>query len=154
MTSSSNLVSNASPKYFLASPKRIVGLSLSACGLLLGFLCLGRAVETALDRDPTRQGKRETITAGLLLGLPTTVGALWMMGSLERDRRLAHSKRLQSLFYKALQANNGRINAMQFAMLAEVSLSEAQQCLDTWAGPMNADFDIDESGVIVYCFTV
>ena len=77
-----------------------------------------------------------------------------MMSTLERDRRLAYSKRLQALFYTALQANDGRINAMQFAMLAEVSLSEAQHCLDTWAGPMNADFDIDESGVIVYCFTV
>ena len=140
--------------YKQASLKRMVGFGLSALGLTLGFLCLGRAVETALDKDPARQDKRETITAGVLLGLPVTVGALWMMSSLERDRRLAYSQRLQALFYKALQANNGRINAMQFAMLAEVSLGEARRCLDTWAGPMNADFDIDEAGVVVYCFTL
>ncbi|MEL7227737.1 MAG: hypothetical protein AAGL17_23630, partial [Cyanobacteria bacterium J06576_12] len=118
------------------STRRVAGYSLSALGLMLGFLCLGRAVETALDKDPTRQGKRETITAGILIGLPVTAGALWAMSSLERDRRLAYSQRLQALFYKALQANEGRINAIQFAMLAEVSLGEAQQCLDAWAGPM------------------
>ncbi|MEO1386001.1 MAG: hypothetical protein AAFV85_01345 [Cyanobacteria bacterium J06634_6] len=137
-----------------ASSKRIVGLGLSTFGLLLGFLCLGRAVETALDKNPQRQNKRETITAGLLLGLPTTLGAAWMMGSLERERKLAYSKRLQALFYKALKANDGKINAIQFAMLAQVSLAEAQQCLNEWAGPMNADFDIDEAGVIMYCFTL
>ncbi|MEM9149941.1 MAG: hypothetical protein AAGB19_05755 [Cyanobacteria bacterium P01_F01_bin.3] len=134
------------------SPKRIAGYGLSAFGLLLGFLCLGRAVETALDKESVRQNKRETITVGILLGLPTSVGALWMMSSLEGERRLAYSQRLQALFYKALQANNGRIDAIQFAMLAEVSLGEAQRCLDAWAGPMNADFDIDEAGVVVYCF--
>ncbi|MGD1864212.1 MAG: hypothetical protein ACFB0D_06620 [Phormidesmis sp.] len=136
------------------SAKRIAGFGLSALGLVLGFLCLGRAVETAFDTDPARQNKRETITAGILLGLPVSVGALWMMSALESDRRLAYSQRLQALFYKALQANNGRINAIQFAMLAEVSLGEARQCLDAWAGPMNADFDIDEAGVVVYCFTL
>ncbi|MEO0887963.1 MAG: hypothetical protein AAFY54_18830, partial [Cyanobacteria bacterium J06648_10] len=69
-------------------------------------------------------------------------------------RKLAYSKRLQALFYKALKANDGKINAIQFAMLAQVSLAEAQQCLNEWAGPMNADFDIDEAGVIMYCFTL
>lgn len=141
-----------SPKQ--AASRRMVGLGLSTVGLVLGFLCLGRAVETALDKNPARQNKRETITAGILLGLPVSIGALWMMSSLEGDRRLAYSQRLQALFYKALQANEGRINAIQFAMLAEVSLGEAQQCLDTWAGPMNADFDIDEAGVVVYCFNL
>ncbi|MGD1897167.1 MAG: hypothetical protein ACFB16_09485 [Phormidesmis sp.] len=138
----------------MTASKRILGFSLSAFGLVLGFLCLGRAVETAFDSDPARQNKRETITAGLLLGLPATAGALWMLSALERDRKLAYSQRLQALFYKALKANDGRINAIQFAMLAEVSLSEAQHCLDAWAGPMNADFDVDEAGVIMYCFNV
>ena len=137
-----------------AASKRIAGLGLSAVGLLLGFLCLGRAVETALDQNPQRQNKRETITAGLLIGMPVTVGALWVLKSLEQERKLAYSQRLQALFYKALKANDGKINAFQFAMLAQVSLSEAQNCLNAWAGPMNADFDIDEAGVIVYCFNV
>ncbi|MGB3671069.1 MAG: hypothetical protein WBG63_03010 [Phormidesmis sp.] len=138
----------------MASAKRIIGIGLSTVGLALGFLCLGRAGEAALNRDLSQQKKRETVVAGLLLGITSTVGASWMLKTLERNHELAYSQRLQSLFYKTLKANSGRINAIQFAMIAEVSLSEAQHCLDSWAGPMNAEFNIDEAGVIVYCFNV
>lgn len=136
----------------MTSAKRVVGLGLSALGLGLGFLCLGRAVETALDSDPTRLHKRETITAGLLMGVPVTIGAGLMLSALERDRKQVRSARLQSLFYKALQANEGKINPIQFAMLGQISLAEAQKCLDDWAGPLNADFIIDEAGVVIYRF--
>lgn len=132
--------------------KRITGIGLSAVGLLLSFLCLGRAVETALDRNPNRQGKRETVLAGLLIGLPAGAGALWMLRDLERDRTLIQSKKLQALFYKAIKANDGRISAVQFAMLSQVSLEEAKAYLDTWARAMNAQFDVDESGLVIYCF--
>ncbi len=132
--------------------RRITGIGLSAVGLLLSFLCLGRAVETALDRNPNRQGKRETVLAGLLIGLPAGAGALWMLRDLERDRTLTHSQKLQSLFYKAVRANDGRISAAQFAMLSQISLDEAKAFLDSWAGAMDAHFDVDETGLVVYCF--
>ena len=132
--------------------KHVAGVGLSALGLLLGLLCLGRAAETALDTDPNRLDKRETITAGLLLGIPCTAGAAWMLAGGEIRRRKARSQRMQTLFYKALKANNGKINPLQFAMLAEVSLAEAQKCLNDWAGPLNADFEVDEAGVVEYCF--
>ncbi len=137
----------------IGATKRIVGIGLSTLGLALGFLCVGRAVETALTNSP-QQDKQKTVAAGLLLGIPAATGAVWMLKSLERDRTLSRSQRLQALFYKALKANDGRINAIQFALLAEVSLSEAKHCLDAWAMMMNADFDIDEAGVTVYCFNV
>ncbi|MEN8443534.1 MAG: hypothetical protein ABG776_00820 [Cyanobacteria bacterium J06555_13] len=136
----------------MTSPKRVAGIGLSALGLMLGFLCLGRAAETALDTDPTREDRRETVTAGLLIGIPVTVGAALMLVNVERDRKYARTQRLQSLFYKALKANNGKINPIQFAMLGQISLSEAQNCLDAWAGPLNADFMIDDAGVVMYCF--
>lgn len=138
----------------MASAKRIAGLGLSGLGLLLGFLCIGRAIETALDKDPNRLDKRETITAGLLLGIPITASALWMIRDLERSRKLAESERLQALFYKALKANNGRINPLQFAMIGQISVDEARDCLDAWAAPLNADFQVDEAGVVMYCFNV
>ncbi|MGB3293054.1 MAG: hypothetical protein WBB01_08715 [Phormidesmis sp.] len=136
----------------MTSAKRTVGIGLSTCGLLLGLLCLGRAVETALNKDLNRLNQSKTVTAGLLLGIPTTVGALWILKDSERSLKLTQSQRLQSLFYKALKANNGRINAIQFAMLGQVSLAEAQTCLDAWAGLLNADFQVDESGIVMYCF--
>ena len=132
--------------------KRVLAYGTGALGLLLGFLCLGRAVETALDNNPNRLNKRETITAGLLLGIPCTAGSLWMLGALRRRERLRHSQRLQTLFYKAIRANDGQINPLQFAMLAQVSVDEAKDCLNAWAQQLNADFKIDEAGIVMYCF--
>lgn len=136
----------------MTKSRHIAGVGLSAVGLLLGFLCLGRAAETALDTDPTRLHKRETVTAGLLLGIPCTAGAGLLLLDLESRRRRNRTQRMQTLFYKAVKANDGKINPLQFAMLAEVSLSEAQKCLNDWAGPLNADFEVDEAGVVEYCF--
>ncbi len=136
------------------SIKRIMGVGLPAMGLVLGFLCLGRALETALDKNPNRLDKRETITAGLLIGIPCTVGSLLMLRSVERDRKLLQSKQLQRLFCKALRANNGRINAYQFSLLAGITVADAKDFLDGWAGPLDAAYQVDESGVMVYCFNV
>jgi len=137
----------------MPTAKHILGFGLSTLGLTLGFFCMGRAVRAALTPEP-QPSRREATAAGLLLGGPTVVGAAWMLKALERDRTLASSRRLQTLFYKVLKANEGRIDAIQFALLAEVSLSEAKDCLDAWAAMLNADFDIDEIGVTVYCFNV
>ena len=131
--------------------KRIVGIGLSTCGLLLGFLCVGKGIETAFNRESDRLNQ-PTATAGLLLGVPTTIGALWILKDLERDLHLTQSKRLQALFYKALKANNGQINAIQFAMLGQVSFADAQACLEAWASLMNADLQVDDAGVVMYCF--
>lgn len=127
-------------------------MGLSALGLALGFLCLGRALETALGFNPNRLNQREPVTAGVLIGVPTATGALWLLRSLQRDRTLIHSKRLQLLFYKVLKANSGKISAIQFAMLAQVPLVDAKYFLDDWAVALSAEFQVDEAGTVVYCF--
>jgi hypothetical protein len=136
------------------SMKRIMGVGLPALGLVIGVLCLGRSLETALDKNPNRPNKPETITAGLLLGIPCMAGSLWLLGAVERDRKLVHSQRLQSLFYQAISANNGRINPLQFAMLAEIPVEQAKDFLEAWAGSLNADCHLDDTGLRVYCFKV
>jgi hypothetical protein len=136
------------------SMKRIIRVGLPALGLVIGILCLGRSLETVLDKDPNRLNKPETITAGLLLGIPCLAGALWLLGAVERDRKLVHSQRLQSLFYKAVRANNGQINPLQFAMLAEIPVEKAKDFLEAWAVSLNADYRIDDTGLMVYRFKV
>ena len=131
--------------------KHIVGIGFSTCGLLLGFLCIGKGVETAFSKDVNHLDQ-PTATVGLLLGLPTTVGALWILKDLKRDLQLTQSQQLQALFYKALRANNGQISAIQFAMLGQVSFADAQTCLEAWARLMNADLQVDDAGVVMYCF--
>ena len=132
--------------------KRAVGFGFAGFGLLLGFLCVGRAIETALDSNPNRLDKRETVVAGLLLGVPCAAGGLWMLSALKKRERLRYSRRLQTVFYKAIKANNGRISPLQFSLLGQISVDEAKDCLDAWARSLNADFKIDEAGVMVYCF--
>ncbi len=142
------------------SMKRIMGVGLPVLGLVIGVLCLGRAffvgatptLETALDKNPNRLNKPEIITAGLLLGIPCTAGSLWMLNTFNRDHKIAQSQRLQVLFYKAIKANNGSINALQLAMLAEISVEDAKTFLDAWAEPLNADYQIDDTGLMVYRF--
>ena len=136
----------------MGSAKRMAGIGLSTVGLSLSLLCLSQALETVIDRNPNRQGDRETGLVGLLIGLPVGAGALWMLRDLERDRNLICSKRLQSLFYRAIKANDGRISAVQFAMLSQVSLVDAKAFLDAWSSPLNAHFEVDQSEAMVYCF--
>lgn len=133
--------------------KRITGLGFAGLGLLLGLLCIGRAIETALDKT-TQDDKRQTVTIGLLLGLPCTAGSLWMLGALQRQQRLMHSKQLQTVFYQALKANDGKINPLQLATLGQISVDDAQDCLEVWAQQLNADLKIDEAGIVVYCFNL
>jgi hypothetical protein len=142
--------------------KRITGIGLPALGLALGLLCLGRAVETAVDDRVDSRDRKSTITAGLLIGVPTTLGALWMLRDWEKgdrwDRLIRHkltgNEPLQTIFCKALKANNGKINPIQFALLGQISLAEAQACLKAWADPLGAKTQVDKAGVVMYCFNL
>jgi hypothetical protein len=142
--------------------KRITGIGLSALGLALGLLCLGRAVETAIDDKVEQRDRQATLTTGLGIGIPTTLGALWMLRDWQRgdrwDRLIRHKlighEPLQAIFCKALKANNGKINPIQFALLGQISLAEAQACLKAWADPLGAKTQVDEAGVVVYCFNL
>lgn len=139
-------------------------MGISALGLAIGMLCLGRAVEAGLQEKGDRTQRTETISAGLAVGFSTTVGALWMLRDSERSyrtqkrlRELSQHKhiacqRLQSIFYKALKANEGRINAIQLALVGQISLTDAQVYLETWANLLGANAQADSAGVTLYCF--
>ncbi|MEL6161731.1 MAG: hypothetical protein AAFQ40_11415 [Cyanobacteria bacterium J06623_5] len=132
--------------------KRSVGIGLSAVGLLLSFACFSRVAKTMLDPEPAIADKLETLSIGLLVGLPSTVGAITILRTVKREQGLVLAQRLHDLFGRAVIANSGRISAAQFAMLAGLSLDEAQVCLEAWADFLDADAEVDEAGQVVYCF--
>ncbi|MGB3300799.1 MAG: hypothetical protein WBA76_21245 [Phormidesmis sp.] len=142
--------------------KRILGVGLPTFGLIIGFLCLGRAVfvgaaptlETALTKTSHRSNKSQTIAAGLLLGIPCMVGSLWMLRAFKSNHELIQSQRIQMLFYKAVKANEGSINPLQLAMLAEITVEDAKTFLEAWSGPLAADCQTDETGLTVYRFSL
>lgn len=120
--------------------------------LLLGFWCLGRVLETSLNRDPRILDKRETLTAGLLLGLPATVGGTWLLWEQRRQRRQQAAQHLRQIFFRSVTAGRGRVTPLQFAIAANLEGAAANAYLRDRSLEYNATFDIDDDGNITYCF--
>ncbi|MEL6326376.1 MAG: hypothetical protein AAFQ61_05665 [Cyanobacteria bacterium J06626_23] len=120
--------------------------------LLLGFFCLGRAIETSLDSNPNRLDKRETITAGLLLGVPAAVGGAWLLLDARRQRQTAETKRLRETFFELVQVGQGQMTALQFAIAAQIDGDKAKAYLSDRSREYDATFQVDDEGTIVYCF--
>lgn len=121
--------------------------------LLIGFWSLGRSLETALDRNPNRLGKRETITAGLLIGLPATVGGSWLIADARRRKRLQQERHLRQAFFQVLQLGEGKVTPLQLSMAAGLAGEEAKVYLDQRAREFDATFHVEEDGGLVYCFS-
>ena len=120
--------------------------------ILLGFWCLGRVMETALDRSPDRLDKRETITAGVLIGVPATAGGAWLALDTRRQRHLAEGKRLRQIFFKLVKAGRGKVTALRFSMEAQIDGDVAKAYLNTLSREYDATFQVDNEGGITYCF--
>jgi ribosomal protein L7/L12 len=120
----------------------------------MGVLCLGRALETGLDRNPNRLNKGETITAGLLLGVPSTGMGTWLVADLRRQRRQQEAQRLQGTFFQLVKAGRGKVTPLRFAMEAQVDGETAKQYLSDRALEYDATFQVDDDGGITYCFNL
>lgn len=122
--------------------------------LLLGFWCLGRVVETGLDPNPNRLGKRETMTAGLLVGVPAATGGAWLAFDIRRQRRLAAAKQLQDTFFRLVKAGRGKVTALRFSMEAQIDGEQAKAYLSDRSREYDATFQVDSEGGITYCFNL
>ncbi|WP_204139118.1 hypothetical protein [Halomicronema sp. CCY15110] len=120
--------------------------------LLLGFWCLGRAVETRLNRNPNILDQRETITAGLLLGLPAVTGGSWLLWDVRRQRRQQAEHRLRQIFFDLVQTHRGQVSPLQFAIAAQLNGDAANAYLRDRSVEFNATFEVDAAGNITYCF--
>ncbi|MDB9527607.1 ribosomal protein L7/L12 [Oscillatoria sp. CS-180] len=128
---------------------KIVGASAL---FLLGFWCLGRAVETSLDRNPNRLGQRETITAGILLGVPATGGGGWLLWDSRRQHQLQEEERLKNTFFQLVKAGRGKITPLRFSMEAQIDGSQAKAYLSDRSMEYDATYQVDVEGNITYCF--
>ncbi len=122
--------------------------------LLLGFICLGRALETSLDQNPDRLHKRETITAGILLGLPTAVGGTWLALNSRRHHQTAEANRLRAIFFELVNAGEGQLTVLQFAMAAQMDGDKAKAYLSDRSQEYDGTFQVDDEGTILYCFAL
>jgi hypothetical protein len=62
------------------------------------------------------------------------------------------AERLQNLFYEVVQANQGSVTVMQFAIAAGLSGEAAKTYLDQQAEQFEATFEVSDNGTIYYQF--
>ncbi len=143
-------------------------LSLSASAILQKIsiqktnIWIQGEVESIPDLSTQEISKIEnTAVGGLILGVPSLILGGWLTLGLYRQSQQEKKaldqqvkERLQSLFYRMIQENNGRITLLGFAMQSQLPASVAKQYLDDQAKLFNANFKISEEGGISYHFEV
>lgn len=133
---------------------RIVKQLAAVALLVMGFWCLARAVETGLDRNPNRLEKRETVTAGILLGLPAIGFGGWLGVDAHLQQKREERDRLQGIFFQLVKAGKGYIAPIRFSMETGLTGEAAIDYLNQRARVYNADFQVDDTGGITYYFNL
>jgi len=105
-----------------------------------------------LNRNPNILDQRETIAAGLLLGVPAVTGGGWLLWDVRRQQRLQADRRLRQIFFHLVQTRNGQVTPLQLAMAAQLDGDAANAYLRDRSLEFNATFEVDDVGNIIYCF--
>lgn len=138
--------------------------------LLLGFVFLLLPAST-VDRGskqnqnmpicstPNVNEARDTAIGGLILGVPSVLLGGWLaLGAYRQGQQEKKAiaqqagDRLHSTFFRLLQAGNGYITILQFALEAQLTATAARQYLDEKAKEFDATFDVSNEGAISYYF--
>ena len=123
-----------------------------------------------MSRLPSQSFDAEHITLRLGLGLAVAIAGLlliwllklllpWLLllatgiaGWYRWQRHRDFQRRLYSCFYDCLPSYQGRISALDFAMAAHITGSQARKFLDARAQDFFADFEPTNYGDILYTF--
>ncbi|BAY09352.1 hypothetical protein [Calothrix sp. NIES-2098] len=131
------------------------------CFLLFGVpFSVGMMVDI-LNPKTSPKGKHDAIAALTILTLPSTALGGWMIWSLRQQNRkeqallvASEQKRLNLVFLELVDNNAGSITVFQMARYAEISIQDAKQYLDEKSKELNASFEVNEEGNILYKFSV
>lgn len=138
--------------------------------LLLGLVFLLLPAST-LDRGsnqnknmpicstPDVNEARDSAIGGLILGVPSVLLGGWLaLGAYRQGQQEKKAiaqqagDRLHSAFFELLQAGNGYVTILQFALEAQLTATAARQYLDEKAKEFDATFDVSNEGAISYYF--
>ncbi|MEO1375079.1 MAG: hypothetical protein AAFW70_12315 [Cyanobacteria bacterium J06635_10] len=102
-----------------------------------------------------------TAVNGIVFGLPSLALGGWLALGMRRQGK--HEKNaiakqmdlhLQSMFYRMIAENEGRITVLGFAMRSQLSAATAREFLDDQAKQFNANFKVSEDGAVSYHFDI
>jgi hypothetical protein len=127
-------------------------------GLLfsISFIFLTVTVSSITMKNPTEKD-RSAALGGIILGVPAAAGGAWIVWGLKKkDKKLQKTRdsQIETTFLELLQANQGDISTLNFAIATKLSLEESKQYLDQKAKQLNADFNVSEDGAISYQFFI
>ncbi|MBD2356044.1 hypothetical protein H6G41_15675 [Tolypothrix sp. FACHB-123] len=138
---------------------KLVKKLLAICFLLFGIPFSTMAIVDILNPQTTPKNKSDAVAALTILTLPSTAVGGWLIWSLAQQKRKeqallieAEQKRLSLVFLELVDHNAGSITVFQLARNAEISIKDAKQYLDDKAKELNASFEVNEDGNILYRF--
>ena len=85
-----------------------------------------------------------------VLVIATPFVAAWWIWKQYHSRKQAQQSHLNSTFYQLLQNNRGRVTVLEFVLKSNLTGLQAKQYLDQRAQEFMADFEVTETGEIVY----
>jgi hypothetical protein len=102
-----------------------------------------------------------TAVNGLIFGLPSLALGGWLALGMRRQGKKEQSAiaqqidlHLQSMFYRMIAENQGRITVLGFAMQSQLPAATAREFLDDQAKQFNANFKVSEDGAVSYHFDI
>ncbi len=109
--------------------------------VFVGALCLVGLILTVVHR----------LLPLLQVLIPIIIGGwIWQR---QRQKQQRRQKRLDKTFYKLLQAHQGRMMLLDFAMSAQISAIAARHYLNARASEFAARFEVTEQGDVLYVFS-
>ncbi|MEA5487967.1 MULTISPECIES: hypothetical protein [Pseudanabaena] len=120
----------------------------------IGFIFLTVTVSSLAIKNPTPKD-RSAAAGGIMIGVPAIAAGTWIVWKQKKkqdDLLEVRQRQLEFNFLTTLQANNGSITPINFAIANQLSLEESKQYLDKKATELNADFEVTEDGGVSYKF--
>lgn len=120
----------------------------------IGFIFLTVTVSSLATKDPTPKD-RSAAMGGIIIGVPAIAAGTWLVLKQRKkhdDLEEVRQRQIEFNFLTTLQANDGSITAISFAIANQLTLDEAKQYLDAKAAQLNADFSVTEDGGVSYKF--
>jgi large subunit ribosomal protein L7/L12 len=122
----------------------------------ISFVFLAVTVSSITMKNPTEKD-RSAALGGIILGVPAGAGGAWIVwGVKKKDQKLQKTldSHIETTFLELVQANQGKISTLDFAIATKLSLEDSKQYLDQKAKQLNADFNVSEDGAISYQFFI
>ncbi|MEH2131169.1 MAG: hypothetical protein V7K86_11135 [Nostoc sp.] len=140
---------------------KLIKKILAICFLLFGIPFSAVMILEILNPKTPAQEKQNDVAALTILTIPSTILGGWLSWSLVQQNRKqqallveSEQKRIQLVFLELIEQNTGRITVLQLAKNAEISTQLAKQYLDEKAKELNADFEVNDDGNVLYRFSL